>query len=331
MTFSCQERSICGHGDLQNGGFQDIQTLAGMTKMGTTLGDKLFIIGNGFDLHHGVPSSYTAFGEYLAQVDSDTFTTIEEYLFVDEDFWYLFEERLATFDSELVIDHAEHFLMPYGAEDWSDSGHHDYEYEINEVADALSRNVRNRFAEWIRSLPIPAPGTVPLVRSVDPEAQFLNFNYTPTLQQLYGVPDANVLHIHGSAKDPMSHIVLGHGWKAEERPHLSNRVDEETDTRVAGGYDLIDRYFADTFKPTDEILAGNSSFFAGLGGITDVHVLGHSLAAVDAAYIEKVVRGIHPEANWTISYHRDPSREMERFERYRVNHERRRFERLSTL
>ena len=33
----------------------------------------LYIVGNGFDLHHGIPSSYAAFGRYLKEVDSETY------------------------------------------------------------------------------------------------------------------------------------------------------------------------------------------------------------------------------------------------------------------
>ncbi|MER8808248.1 AbiH family protein [Mesorhizobium australicum] len=33
----------------------------------------LYIVGNGFDLRHGIPSSYKAFGEYLRTVDAKTY------------------------------------------------------------------------------------------------------------------------------------------------------------------------------------------------------------------------------------------------------------------
>lgn len=39
----------------------------------------LYIIGNGFDLHHGIPSSYKAFGEYLRRSDAKTYEVVEKY------------------------------------------------------------------------------------------------------------------------------------------------------------------------------------------------------------------------------------------------------------
>ncbi|MFD3191883.1 bacteriophage abortive infection AbiH family protein [Sedimentitalea sp. HM32M-2] len=245
--------------------------------------EKLFIIGNGFDLHHGIPSGYGDFGRYVEQNDPATFQLINEYLFVDEDFWYCLEERLATFDSDKILDHAANFLVSYGVDDWSDADHHNYEYEIQQVAGGLSCDMRDRFADWVRSLPIPNAKFSPKIACVSPEAHFLNFNYTPTLQQAYNVPDQNVLHIHGRASEPNSKLVLGHGWERDADESLSRYVDEDTDTRVAGGYHLIDQYFADTFKPAGSIIALNKSFFTGLQNVREIWVLGHSLADVDAA------------------------------------------------
>lgn len=264
---------------------------------------RLFIIGNGFDLHHGIPSRYSDFGRYVETKEPDVHRLIGEYLFFDKDFWNEFEDRLASFDSDQVIDYATNFLVSYGADDWSDADHHNFEYEIEQIVEGLATKMRKRFAEWIRGLPIPAPRTVPLVHCVDPGARFLNFNYTPTLQILYGVPDANILHIHGSSGSPDEEVVLGHGWERQSDELLSGQVDEDTDTRVAGGYQLIDDYFAATFKPTAKIIESNRTFFSGLRNISEIWVLGHSLSDVDAQYFEEIVTCSNPSTRWTISYY----------------------------
>lgn len=272
---------------------------------------QLFIIGNGFDLHHGIPSNYRQFGEYLASVDPECARTLEEYLFVDADFWYRFEERLATFDCDSVIDHAEQFLVPYSAEDWSDAYHHDFEYEIEQIVDGISRTMRRHFADWIRSLRIPPPGAAQAVQFVPAKGTFISFNYTHTLQELYGVVDSDVLHIHGSASEPDDQIVLDHGWEPSEEEKLSGSVNEETDTRVAGGYRLIDKYFADTFKPTQAIIERSRPFLERLAGVDSVFVLGHSMAEVDLPYFEEFARCVTPTAHWTVSYHQVPDDQAE--------------------
>lgn len=299
--------------------------------LGGTMANQLFVIGNGFDLHHGMPSRYSDFGRYVECIDRKVFELIRDYLFVDKDFWNCFEDRLATFDSDLVVDHAENFLVSYGAEDWSDAYHHDFEYEIEQIVNGLSRTMRKHFTEWIRELPIPLLGTVPLVNCIDRRARFLNFNYTPTLQSLYGVHPGRVLHIHGSAVDPASSIVLGHGWERQADELLTGRADEDTDPRVAGGFRLIDDYFADTFKPTKEILAQNQAFFDGLVDVTDVFILGHSLADVDTLYIAEIANKVPVTARWTISCYKTPETERHRFSGYGVNEEQVRFAPLSIL
>ena len=118
------------------------------------------------------------------------------------------QERLASFDSDTLIDDASNFLVGYGADDWSDAYHHDYQFEIESVVRAISKTMRARFGEWIRQLPLPDANNIGNhLLPIDTSAAFLNFNYTPSLQQLYTVPDNNILHIHGAASDPDGSLI----------------------------------------------------------------------------------------------------------------------------
>ncbi|MGI9363359.1 MAG: bacteriophage abortive infection AbiH family protein [Parasphingorhabdus sp.] len=269
----------------------------------------LYIIGNGFDLHHGIPSSYKEFGEYLRKVDNDTFSFVERYFDADDKFWFEFEERLAFFDSDTLIDDASNFLVGYGAEEWSDAYHHDYQYEIDRAVKAISATMRARFAEWIRQLPLPhAHNIAERLLPIDTSATFLNFNYTPSLQQLYAVPDDRILHIHGAGRNSDASLILGHGWEPEENPDPYRFWDnpEDADMRIVEGQELIDSYFKETFKPTEQILRNNQHFFDDLGSVKKIFVMGHSLSEVDHAYFTKVIQHIDIErVNWKISHHRE--------------------------
>lgn len=268
----------------------------------------LYIIGNGFDLHHGVESSYADFGKYLKKVDPDTYEAVDKYFYIDDPFWNEFEERLAHFDAASAIEDASDFLMPYGAEDWSDAGHHDYEYELEQIISKISSTMRIRFADWIRQLQIPSlakSGVTPL--PIDRSGVFLNFNYTDTLSSLYGVPPARVLHIHGQARDVTSEIVLGHGWRRTEADSLNHRADPETmDPRVWQGNFMVDDYFAKAFKPTEKIIRANEPFFSSLSDVETVLVMGHSLGEVDWPYLHLVLRNVSPAAQWRLSYYGNP-------------------------
>jgi hypothetical protein len=271
---------------------------------------RLYIIGNGFDLHHRIPSSYREFGAYLKAHDRDTYQVVERYFGVDDDeFWSEFEDRLTAFDIDTLIDDASDFLVGYFAEDWKDAYHHDYQFEISRAVEAISKTLRSRFAEWIRQLPIPPPSAIAGLRlPVDSSATFLNFNYTPSLQKLYGVPNANILHIHGAAGDPDAQLILGHGWKPEIDPDPYRFADdpEEADVRLVEGQRIIDDYFKDTFKPTARIIADNGTFFAGLSQVDSIFVMGHSVSEVDHPYFFEVIRNIDADrVPWKISYFGD--------------------------
>lgn len=267
----------------------------------------LYVIGNGFDLHHDIPSSYLKFGEYVQRVDRETYRFIDEYLAFDNDFWWFFETRLADLDHDSVLQDAEQFFVNYSAESWRDSGNHDYQFEIERVVTALSSTLHRHFTAWVRELPIPTRASVEskLVR-LDVDASFLTFNYTPTLERLYGIDRARVMYIHGSATDSSNHLVLGHGWNPADRQSLNHNLDPEQDSRIVEGNEIIDRYFRATFKPTTEIIARNAAFFETISSIDTILVMGHSLAEVDLPYFREIARHIDPRrVNWQISYHQD--------------------------
>lgn len=89
----------------------------------------LYIIGNGFDLWHGIPSGLGDFKEYVQNTNNDVYREVEEYLPAGEN-WNSLERALAELDADMVIDNLSHFMASYGNEDWSDSGHHDFQYEV---------------------------------------------------------------------------------------------------------------------------------------------------------------------------------------------------------
>lgn len=248
----------------------------------------LYIIGNGFDLHHGLATSFSNFKEFVARRNPDLQSTVEEYLCALSGNWANLEEALAYFDTDQVIDHASNFLASYGADDWSDSYHHDYQYEINEIVQAVSSRLKEEFFSWVQTIQIPDEAERKLLK-IEPNALFLNFNYTNTIQELYSAYQPQVLHIHGSIEDGEEEIILGHGWSATERPKLNewNEFDD-VDTRAMEGYELIEDYFEGTFKPTNKIIKRNQSFFDGLVNVSDIYVWGHSLSNVDLPYFSEV-------------------------------------------
>lgn len=211
------------------------------------------------------------------------------------------------------------FLVGYGADDWSDSYHHDYQYEINKAVEAISKNMRDHFSDWIRQLKVPDANNIkeePL--NIDKTATFLNFNYTPTLQKIYGVPESNILYIHGSSSDPTDKLVLGHGWEPEDLKTEIYDLENE-DVRVIEGQEYINDFFSATFKPTDQILKKYKMFFSGLGAVDEILVMGHSLSEVDHAYFYEIIKNVNPSKSaWKISYYKNKDTIEKKFSKFKI-------------
>lgn len=264
---------------------------------------KLYVIGNGFDLWHGITSGYDGFRSFVKARDNELFRTVEDYLPAGDE-WAALESALASIDIESIIENLEYFMVPYGADDWSDAGHHDFQYEVEGVVARLSAGLRKQFAKWIRQLEIPTGAAVKhRLRTLDTGGVFLTFNYTPTLCAIYGVPNENVLHIHGQASMKDEDLVLGHAWDPMSRPSLNDRHDtEDLDTRMIEANDILDRYFSVTFKPSEKLIQDSQPFFDALTSVKEVCVLGHSLSDVDACYFHALLdRQSVSTAKWTIA------------------------------
>ncbi|HDM8167137.1 TPA: bacteriophage abortive infection AbiH family protein [Vibrio harveyi] len=263
------------------------------------MSDILYIIGNGFDLHHGMKTSYNNFKLYLKEKHGSIFNTVDNFLNIDEN-WSDFEEALGDLDIDYLEDNAASYLTSYGDENWKETDNHDYEYQIAKNLNALSLRLYECFFEWINTVELPID---PTLLSLKPNALFLTFNYTRTLSEIYKIPDSNVLHIHGSVEEQSNKIVLGHGWSPEERFQMINHIDENTDTRVASGYHAIDKYFKYTHKSIESILNKNQPFFSSLSSIRVVYVLGHSMSNVDLEYFRVIASQVTPDTNWYVTYH----------------------------
>lgn len=263
----------------------------------------LCIIGNGFDMMHGVNSSYYSFRDSLGK-NSSLRLNLEMFLTVD-DIWADFEEALghmnmAFFGSRM---NADNWLDIMGAYE-EDAG----AAEFNSAAGAATKTVRSIvddlqkcFYNWICTLAIgtddrPVPN---LFRG----GKVLNFNYTEFVEDLYGVPEQNVCYIHGCRRKkkgcPQPKLVLGHapgasdsefarvkssytGRKATWRREMISAVQE-----IALN-DLIDCDAALT-KDCSEIIADHNGFFDSIKGTKQIITIGHSLSKVDWPYFGEII------------------------------------------
>lgn len=281
--------------------------------------ETLYVIGNGFDLHHGVKSSYHCYMEWLKENHKDDYQKIidfygneaEEY-----EWWNEFETNLGYFDIREKVENWAFLNQPNDKqlEDMKIdvmAGAWDAQTEIDGIMSIL----KDSFHEWIDSLK-PALSANKIV--IDSQnAYFINFNYSLTLENVYNVPSAKILHIHGCLND--DEYIIGHGRTYEEvkedaEPYIPP-FDSNKDDPSEYGLDAIDDEITEhtkteavnktmeAAKPTDEIIKKNRSIFDQLSEVNKVCIYGLSFSSVDEPYLNHIISSVAPKAKLEASYY----------------------------
>jgi len=276
----------------------------------------LFIIGNGFDLIHGVRSSYYHFRDSLGK-HSELRNSLELYI-KKKDLWADFENSLAYIDTDSMIDNVGECMDIMGVleEDDDDFSAADFfvaaEMAMEPIL-VIQRELQKKFRKWVNTLQ-PSTGNKPLADIINKECRYINFNYTEFLESLYGVPANKILYIHGNRQNKKEELILGHA------PDAGDEVDEDDTTEetsfgeemtqtlfdaqeTAGNH--IGDYFSTTTKRTRAIISKNEKFFNDITNTETIITIGHSLSPVDYPYFEEIINKNVNRASitWHISWH----------------------------
>ena len=266
----------------------------------------LYIIGNGFDLMHRVPSSYYNFRDSLGKhnslrVDLETALT-------SEDMWADFENSLGTLNLDLMgsRDIIDMWLDNFGFYDDEDGGAAEFYMAVEAAATPISNLVSSlqpTFRRWVGRLEVGTDDR-PLSGLIHPQAKVLDFNYTEFIETLYGVKD--VCYIHGSRKKK-GKLILGHKpgatgdlYERSRKPRTYRQavIDVAQDNVL----DLVGQYDEDLTKNSQEIIKSHQAFFRGLACIDQIVVIGHSISPVDWDYFAEVNK-IAVKAHWYFGVH----------------------------
>lgn len=181
----------------------------------------LYIIGNGFDIHHKLDTRYQSFANYLAENNSDVYEllltcyglpditnselTEEEYAL-----WSRFEQALAELDYLSILNDNSDLSANPGAEDFRDRDWHSYQFEMENVVKDLTTNLIKEFNDFILMVDY---GSIPVDTLIELEndSHFLSFNYTETLQKYYDIIEDRITYIHNKASIDKCNLILGHG------------------------------------------------------------------------------------------------------------------------
>jgi hypothetical protein len=281
---------------------------------------KLYVIGNGFDLHHGLKTSYYDFSEYLKENNPQLFGTLEKYIsypISDDSLWSRFEENLANLDADEILSENSDYLPNIASDDFRSRDLHTFPDIMHEQFLQLTSGLLSEFKNFILAVRFPDSAYEQKLR-IDKDSIFLNFNYTNTLERLYNITNNQINYIHNSVYRNRDEIILGHGIDPEnfekEIPTPPDNLDEEDyeewyrmnndyDYSFDTGRESLYEYFKIMHKPTKQIIENNKIFFDSLDIIDEIYIFGHSISEVDILYFQKLAKSVSPNSKWSFSYY----------------------------
>lgn len=270
----------------------------------------LYIIGNGFDLFHGLKTKYVHFYSWLNLQDKE-----HEQFVVDMEtlipctgihgnmLWMDFEKTLGKFD-----EHIDSIHRCFAGKEENDIFDEEFQkraaQKFHDVVDKIPIYLR----EWVNSIDIFS-----LFPQIDlsPQSTFLTFNYTLLLEKIYQIPSPQILHIHSSLESTKP-LVTGHNNSFPEGiiEHNSYNIEKSWQNIAIEGNNLQ--------KPVYQLIKDNFSFFNSLKDKTHIVVFGHSMSGVDWPYYNEILRFIPNDANWYFVV--PDEKEMIKYERIVNNH-----------
>lgn len=283
----------------------------------------LYILGNGFDLAHGIETRYADFRKYLEENHESFLKIFEGMYFIQrlddtepwyteeaqkkwnesvlEDLWWSFEEKIGHPDVEGMHGIAYSLVDTMPAEgilDTMDSYWKEQYGFVNEL--------QHYVLEWIESIDVSNAICKKEELVNNKNDLFMSFNYTSTLESVYGID--YVFHIHGGVSSCCKQTpIMGHGNKYIIDHY--RRKAKEAQNQFIEWYESICNATADfcesMYKDTDFIIRKNYGFFSNLNNVEKVVCLGISFGDVDIPYLNEIQKKVPSETKWIVYYYNE--------------------------
>ncbi|MDE6284260.1 MAG: bacteriophage abortive infection AbiH family protein [Bacilli bacterium] len=267
---------------------------------------KLFIIGNGFDIAHGLLTRFSNFREFLFNecngeisympmtyigIDGETVADRKGTagLLIDlidntskGDNWEDLEESMGRFE---YLSYFDEYDMGSAIQDEDDDEMFRVAYAREDVASDLSCcivEIKNLFSEWIDTIDIrTVKEQSRFISLFDEDTEFLTFNYTMTLEEIYDICKSKVCHIHGKQG---SDIIVGHG--NDDNPYI-----EET-FRTFAIQGSLENLFDSLKKDVYGCFCQHSDFFQRikLSQVEEIYSFGCAFSEPDRFYIMQLCK-----------------------------------------
>jgi hypothetical protein len=260
--------------------------------------DRLYVIGNGFDVHHCIDSKYVDFKEWLMQNQNGRLIGMMDRFFSNEtEFWSEIEKALGEYNEESITE----FCEPENDEDFKLEHTGQWQAGIEDSIPTFFSPTMNEFREafdnWVRSIVIRG---IEIDLQLPLKAKYLTFNYTETLESAYHIPQQNVLHIHGSRMVKGDVFVIGHGNPKEVNEPFA---DESLLLPYQNAYSEIISIMNEWTKHPKAIIREHKDFFDSLNSCKGVCVMGLSYNDIDMPYLKEVAASVAPDCKWWLYYY----------------------------
>ena len=279
------------------------------------------IIGNGFDSYHGLPTDYYYFACYVLLYDEQLYDDMANMygfnkglvnghtgevsrVIANEEYWSEFEKRLAYLSVEWV----ENSLQDELFLECPDAVELEIEKvkRVSDIKDIMNLWVIDTVDKETNFQFLKAHLEKAALK-FDSEDTFLSFNYTHTLEKVYGIN--KVFHIHGEASNTyVSELILGHG-DDEVIDNLQKKIAElelkdycQAALNRKIEYKFEKQVLQELRKPVGNCIARLVSFINKIKEPDEISLYGLSLGKVDLPYLE-IIRNKWPACKWKFSYH----------------------------
>ena len=274
--------------------------------------ESLYIIGNGFDLHHKIQCKYSDFHKWLClnnpMLENRLFQVYELH---HNDFWSSFETNLGALTVESILEgyvyapmlifakHANGDMIALETDNYTGSIG-----EIGYTLERLFNNLQIAFADWISQL----EGANPIYKvQIDKsKSSFISFNYTQTLEQIYGVNPSDILYIHGCGARN-NNLIFGHNLTPEKllENWRNNYSEEELETLIEAANEM-----SIIFKDVKGIIDRHNAYWETIRNIQSIHIWGLSLSEVDMPYISHIRTIVSNDVKWEFSWYTKTDKDM---------------------
>ena len=282
----------------------------------------LYIIGNGFDQHHGVRCGFEDFMKWVKENDESLFTDLTQVYNDAEDnkWWKDFENSLARLNISYYANIIGNLYDPEYIKEGTIEEKTEYaSQKVIEEFDKIKESLRNDFQKWLadvyencpkdKKIQFPSEGNI-----------FLTFNYTKTLEDIYKIDAKHIYHIHGVIDDKDS-MVVGHGLGEDELNDMLKsqelRIGEvwnEKLNRMTRLQIVTPKHkelaalsslesIVSLKKDVEGCIEKNQQFFNEIFDVERIYVFGFSFSSIDMPYLEKIIRRTKPETHWVISWY----------------------------